>query len=147
PLAVDFAPRLPVAPDAHAQVRREQLLGDRACRDARGGLARARSTAAAIVAEAVLAIARVVGVARAGCVLDVGVILALGVRVADQDGDAGARGAALEHAGQDLWLIRFLALRDDLALPRSSACQIRREDLGRQLQPRRGGVCVWTVAL
>ena len=43
---------------------------------------------------------------------DVAVILAALVLVADQQGDRGAGGLALEHAGKDFHRIRFAALGD-----------------------------------
>src|SRR6185436_3434353 len=106
---------------------RQELLGDGASGDSSRGFARARATAPAVVAEAIFAIVGVVGVPGPIFVFDVGVVFALGVRVADQDGDAGAGGPALEDTGQDLGLVRLLTLRHDLALAGAPARQIHRQ--------------------
>jgi hypothetical protein len=63
-------------------------------------------------------------VARPVLVLDIRVVFALLIGVAHQDGDAGAGGAALEDAGQNLRLVRLFALRDDVTLTRTAPAEI-----------------------
>src|SRR5436190_1639682 len=62
------------------------------------------------------------------------------VRVAKQDADGCAVGLALKDAGPDFRDIFFLALRDDVRLPRTSAAQVRQQIVHAQFQPRRTAV-------
>ena len=56
-------------------------------------------------------------------VFDIAVVLAVLIGVAEQDGEGGAVGPALEDAGEDLRQVFFLALGDDARLSRSAAAR------------------------
>src|SRR5690606_24413072 len=91
-------------------------------------------------AAAVLVVVGVVGVGRAEQVLDGRVVLGLLVGVADQEADRATGGLALEHAGEDFHLVRFLALGGVAAGARLAAIQVALQVVGRQLQPRRAAI-------
>ncbi len=73
-------------------------------------------------------------------VLDFVIILAALVLVAEEDADGRAVGLALEHARPDFGLILFLALRDDLRLPRPAAAQVGQQVIDAQRQAGRAAV-------
>ncbi len=114
---------------AHGDARHD-LARDRARRDPHRRLARGLAAAAAIVAHAVFDVVGEVGVAGAVFVLDVGIILAALIDIVDDERDrrAGrhlsAGGFVKEHAGQDLDLVRLLALRGEARLARPAAVEI-----------------------
>ncbi len=78
--------------------------------------------------------------ARAEGLDDVAVVLAALVGVADQQADGRAGGLALEHAGQDLDKVFFLALRDVARSAGLAAVEIGLDVLGRQRHARRAAV-------
>ena len=88
----------------------EDLAGDGAGGDAGRGLARGGAAAAAIVADAVFQIIGEVGMARPVEILDLAIVLRALVLVADHQAHRRARGQALEHARQDLHLVRLAPL-------------------------------------
>ena len=135
----DVADLLDVAEDADA-VLGQQFLGDGPGRHPADGFARAGAAAAAIVAEAVLGVEGEIGMAGTILVLDVAVILAALVGVAKQNADRGAVGLALEDAGPDFGHVFFLALRDDLRLPRPAAAQVGQQIVHAQRQAGRAAV-------
>ena len=135
----DGADLLDVAEDADA-LPGQEFLGDGPGGDPADGLAGAGPAAAAVVAQAVLGVEGEVGVAGPILVLDVAVIAAALVAVAEEDADRGAVGHALEDAGPDFRQVLFLALRDDLRLPRPAAAQVGQQVLDAERQTGRAAV-------
>src|SRR5690606_19373709 len=94
------------------------------------------AAAATIVADAVFVVVGVIRVGRTEQVLDGRVVLGLLVGIADQQTDRAAGGAPLEHAGEDLDLVRLLTLGGVSAGARLAPVQILLQIRCRQLQPR-----------
>ena len=119
---------------------------DGAGRDARGGFARGRAAAAAIVAQAVFRLIGEVGVAGAELVLDLGIILGALVGVLDQQRDRRARrhlhtGLRMRHhAGKNLNRVRLLALGGEARLSGAAAIEILLDVLIGQRDQRRAAV-------
>ncbi len=116
----------------------QHLARDRTGRDAGRGLARRRTAAAAIVAQAVFRLIGEVGMAGAELVLDLGIVLRALVGVLDQQRDRRA-GRHLHaafrmrhHAGQDLHRIRLLALGGEARLAGAAAVEIALDLLHRR---------------
>src|SRR5437867_8160108 len=100
-----------MAADGHAAALAQPFPRNRSRRDPHRGLARRLAAATTIIADPVFLPIRVVRVSRPERVGDAGVILAARIFVADQKRDRRARGATLEHAGEDLDRIRLASLR------------------------------------
>ena len=136
----DLADLLDVAEDLDAVGVMEKLFGDGAGGDACDGLAGRGATAAAVIAEAELGVEGEVGVPGAVLVLDVAVVAGSLVLISDQHGDGGAGGSALEHAGEDLGVIRLITLRGDLRLPGPAALEIGQQVVLGERQSGRAAV-------
>jgi hypothetical protein len=118
----------------------EQLLRDRARRDAPDRLARAGAAAAGDRADAVLEVVRRVGVGGAVRDRHLAVVARPLVLVAHEHRDGRAERDAVEHARQDLARVLLLARRRDDALPGAAAVELRLDLLRRDRQPRRHAV-------
>src|SRR5690606_7560371 len=131
-IQVQFAHLTDITLDADAQARGEELARDGAGRHPHHRLARRGTPAAAAVAQAVLLLAGVIGVAGAGTVLDLLVVARalVGVLVEPAYGRVG--GHALDLAGEDAHLVRFLALASEMrgagAAPPDVGHQLRLAD-------------------
>src|SRR5262249_3626214 len=101
----------------------QHLARDRTGGDAARGLARRRTAAAAIVADAVFRPVGVVGVAGPELVLDGAVILGALVFVLDQEADRRPRRLPLEQARQDLHLVGLAPLRREARLAGPAAIE------------------------
>src|SRR3989442_1058694 len=97
--------------DGHTVALVQPFPRNRSRRDPHRGLARRWAAATTIIADPVFLPIRVVRVSRPERVGDAGVVLAAWIFVADQKRDRRARGAAVEHAGEDLDRIRLASLR------------------------------------
>ena len=130
---------------AHLHVGQD-LSRDGAGGDTRGGLARRRPSAAAIVAQAVFGLIGEVGVAGAKLVLDLGIVLGALIGVLDQKGDRRSRRhlhaglGVRHHAGQDFDRVRFLALGGEARLAGAAAVEIVLDVLIGQRDQRRAAV-------
>jgi len=107
----------------------DQFLGHDAGGDARHRFTRARATTPAIVPKAVFRVVGVVRVTRAILVLDVGIVATALVLVTNQDREARASGAALEHTAQNFGRVRFLPLGDEPTLAGLAAVQVDQQIL------------------
>ena len=136
----DVADAVDHAQDLHAAGQPEQLAGDGPRGHPGGGLAGGAAAAAAEVPEAVLGVEGVVRVPGAVLPADVPVVPAALVLVADEHGDRGPGGPALEHAREDLRLVGLVPGRDDPGLARPPAGQVGRQVLDAQRQPRGAAV-------
>src|SRR5690606_32950755 len=116
------------------------LARDGAGSHAHDRFTRRRSSAAAIVAQAVLVQVGVVGVTGAEAILDLVVVARALVLVFDQQPDGRTGGAALEHPGQDAHLIGFLALAGVARGAGAPSLDIRLQVGFIQRQPRRTAV-------
>src|SRR5262249_52213217 len=99
-------------PDRNAMALFQPFLRDRAGGNAHHRLARGSAAAAAAVANAVLLPVGVVGVAGPELLRDRRVGLRALVLVAHQEADRGPRGAALQHAQEELDRVGVAPLRD-----------------------------------
>src|SRR5688500_3854332 len=99
-----------------------------------------RSSDLAVVAKTILLLVGVIGVAGPETILDLLVVVRALIGVLDQHADGRAGGAALEHAGQDLHLVRLLALTGVTRGASAPPFQFRLNIRLRQLQPRRTAV-------
>src|SRR5688572_15147024 len=129
-----------VAADREPEVLSEILARDRTGGDTHDRLARRGSAAAAIIANAVFLLIGVIGVARPKAILDLRVVAALLVDVLDEQADRRARRAPFEHAGEDLHLIRLLALRDVARAAGTAPIEILLNIGFRQLETGRAAV-------
>ena len=124
----------------------QDFARDGAGRDARGGLARRGTSAAAIIAQAVFGLIGEVGMARAKLVLDLGIVLGALIGVLDQQRDRRSRrhlhaGLGMRHhAGQDFDRVRLLALGGEARLSRTAAIQIVLDVLIGQRDQRRAAI-------
>ena len=138
--SLDVADPPHVADDPDPPTLPQQLLRHRRRRHPHRCLAGTGASAAPVVAKAVLRVERVVGVARAVLGLDLAVVLRTLVPVLDQKGDRRAGRLALEHAGQDAALVRFVPLRRQSRLTRPAAVEVRLQIGLRQLETGRNAV-------
>ena len=99
------------AADHDAKFLLQVFLSNGPCRHAHRGFTRGRTSAAAIVAEAILLFVGVVGVARTEDVFDGAVVLGALIGVFNQQTNAGAGGAAFKDAGENFDLVRLATLR------------------------------------
>ena len=119
---------------------------DGAGRDARRGLARRGTSAAAIIAQAVFGLIGEVGVAGTKLVLDLGIVLGALVGVLDQQRDRRSRrhlhaGLGMRHhAGQDFDRVRLLALGGEARLSGTAAIEIALDVLIGQRDQRRAAI-------
>jgi len=79
-------------------------------------------------------------VAGTEAVLDVTVILRPLVDILDQQPDRSARGQALEHAGEDAYLVRLAALGGVARLPGAAPVKVALQILLAQRKTRRAAV-------
>ena len=112
------------AVDANAGLAGKVLAGDGAGGNAHGRLPGRRAAAAPVVAHPVLGVVGEVGVGRPILVLDAAVVPRALVDVVDGQADGGAGGDALEHPGENAYLVRLPALGGVLRPPRAAAIQI-----------------------
>ena len=130
---------------AHFHVGQD-LARDGAGGDARRGLARRRTSAAAIIAQAVFGLIGEVGMARAKLVLDLGIVLGALIGVLDQQRNRRSRrhlhaGLGMgHHAGQDLHRVRLLALGGEARLARTAAIEVVLDVLVGQRDQRRAAI-------
>ena len=124
----------------------DDLAGDGAGGDPRGGLARRRPPAAAIVADAVFGVVGVVGVAGPVLVPDLAVVLRALVDVLDEHGDRGSgrhlpAGLVVRHdARENARLVRLPPLGGEARRPGPAAVELGL-DVGRlERQTRRAAV-------
>src|SRR5580704_9507343 len=129
-----------VSVDAHAEAARQVTPRDRTRRGAHHRLARARASAAAIVAYAVLLLVGVVGMPGAEAVLDLLVVARPRVGVLDHEPDGRAGGASFEHAGEDAHLVALAALADEVRGAGAPAVDVLLQVRLAQLEPRRTAV-------
>ena len=118
--------------NGHAVALAQPFPRNRSGGDSHCGLARRLPAAATIITDTVFLPVRVVRVPRPKRVGDAGVILAARIFVADQERDRRARGAALEHAGEDLDRIRLAPLRHMPRRARFAAVEIALDLAGRE---------------
>jgi hypothetical protein len=115
---------------------RNDFARDRTGRHPCRGFARRGTPTAAIIAHAIFGLISEIGVARAEFVADVGIVLGTLVDILDHQRDGRSRrhravGAViLEHAGEDLHLVRFPSLRCETGPPRPSLIQVDLNVLG-----------------
>ncbi len=129
-----------VAADLHAETLAQVLARDGTGGDAHHGLARRGAPAAAVVAKAVFLLVGVVGVTGTKPVLDLLVVARTRVGVLDEDADGRAGGAALEHTGEDLHRVGFVALTDELRRAGAAPVDVALQIGLAQLESRRAAV-------
>ncbi len=103
---------------------REDFCGDGPSRHAADGFPGGTAPPTPRIAQTVLGLIGVVRVRGAEFVLHLIVRGRTGVRVADEQCDGRAGGAAFMDAGEDLDRVRFLPRRHDIALPRTPAVEL-----------------------
>ena len=119
-----------VGVDPHAQAAQRQFA-QRPRRHRRGGDAAGKMPAAPGVLEAfILGEGGVVRVAGAQQRRGFGIVAAAGVGVAQQHRDGGAGGVAVQHAGQELHLIRLGAGGGKPVAPGAAAVHLPGQEIG-----------------
>ncbi len=124
----------------------DDLAGDGACRDARGGLPRRGAAAAAVVADAVFDVVGEIGMSGPVPVLDLGIVLRALVDILDQERDRRACrdlfAAALvdEDAGQDLDLVGLAPLGREPRLAGPAPVEVGLDIARRERDQRRTAV-------
>src|SRR5690606_32969878 len=113
------------------------LLGDGAGGDAHRGFPGRRSAAAPVVAHAVLLLVGVVGVTGPEAVADLAVVSRTLVDVVDQEPNRRARGAPLEHPGENLDPVVLAALGGEARAAGLASVEILLKVRGIERQPRR----------
>ena len=113
-------------------LRCQVLFGNRTCGNAHSGFPRGRASAAAVITHAVFVVIGVICMRRSEQVLDGRVVLGFLIGITDQQTNRAAGGHTFKHAGQNLHLIRFLALGGMPASTRLAAIQVALQILARQ---------------